>query len=55
MFLQMLRGKKKKKKIKEKKEVLQRTVYVQDRCHFDTCFSSPHFEAEVQGIHATDM
>lgn len=35
--------------------MLEYAVYVQAHSHSDTHFSSPPFEAEVQGIHATDM
>lgn len=45
----------KKGKKKRKERVLECAVYVQAHSHFDTHFSSAPFEAEVQGIHATDM
>lgn len=52
MFLQLLRKEKKRKK--GEKRVLEYAMYVQAHFHFDRHFSSPPFEAEVQGIHATD-
>lgn len=55
MFLQLLRKKKQKKGKRGEKGVLEYAMYVQAHFHFDTHFASPPFEAEVQGIHATDM